>query len=179
MLGDNMGLTLCVSKGRCQNVKLLMLMRRLSALLLATGARVYARWLPSEINPADEGSRAREPPSTQESHPANAAQSQPCSREEPRDRRDDAPPWSQERSSGPRATRAARRGQSDTSASAAGNLFVEDQVREATKRRQTVGMEPHDTMEQMGITEENSVTTKTRDKYKKAVKDFLAFVCAT
>ena len=31
----------------------------------------------------------------------------------------------------------------------------------------------------MGITEENSVTTKTRDKYKKAVKDFLMFVGAT
>ena len=60
VLGDNLGLMCSLSKGRCQSPKLLMLMGRTSALLLATGCRVYGRWLASEVNPSDELSRLRE-----------------------------------------------------------------------------------------------------------------------
>ncbi|NCF89963.1 MAG: hypothetical protein GWQ05_03245, partial [Verrucomicrobiaceae bacterium] len=60
ILGDNLGLMLSLSKGRCRNPTLLMLHRRAAAWMFATGSRFLGRWLPSEINPADEPSRRRE-----------------------------------------------------------------------------------------------------------------------
>ena len=57
VLGDNLGLMSALSKGRCQNPQLLMLMRRASAALLASGCRIYGRWVCSELNPSDGPSR--------------------------------------------------------------------------------------------------------------------------
>ena len=56
-LGDNLGLCLAQSKGRCRDAKLLMLMRRAAATLLVSGCCVVLRWLPSELNAADAPSR--------------------------------------------------------------------------------------------------------------------------
>ena len=61
ILGDNLGLVLALSKGRCRDPKLLMLIRRLLALILIGSIRLHVRWLASEDNEADEASRFREP----------------------------------------------------------------------------------------------------------------------
>jgi peptidoglycan/LPS O-acetylase OafA/YrhL len=45
-------------KGRCTSPQLLLLLRRVNALLLASGMLLLPGWLPSEINPADAPSRA-------------------------------------------------------------------------------------------------------------------------
>jgi len=58
---DNLGVALAQSKGRCHSIALLNLMRRLGALLLATGAVLCCRWVPSESNAADEPSRKWDP----------------------------------------------------------------------------------------------------------------------
>ena len=57
VLNDNMGVVLAVSKGRCHDYRLLRILRRMSALSLSTGVRLHLRWVPSELNVADEGSR--------------------------------------------------------------------------------------------------------------------------
>lgn len=57
VLNDNMGVVLACQKGRCSNYSLLRIIRRISAHALAAGLRVYVRWIPSELNTADKGSR--------------------------------------------------------------------------------------------------------------------------
>ena len=56
-LGDNLGVTLCMTRGRSSDHGLLVQCRRVLALLLATGCSVSWRWIASEVNPADVGSR--------------------------------------------------------------------------------------------------------------------------
>ena len=60
VLSDNMSIVLALSKGRCCEFSLPKQVRKVAALLLATGARLRVRWIPSEVNPADEGSRVYE-----------------------------------------------------------------------------------------------------------------------
>ena len=57
---DNFGDSLCLARGRASDYALLQLCRRYGALLLATGAVVSLRWVPSENNPADAPSRRYE-----------------------------------------------------------------------------------------------------------------------
>ena len=59
MLTDNMGNALAVEKGRATDPKLLGLLRRWAAYSLAGGCRVRLRWIPSEHNPSDAGSRGK------------------------------------------------------------------------------------------------------------------------
>ena len=61
VLNDNMGVILAIQKGRCHNFNLMHIVRRISAHLLATGVRLAVRWVPSELNVADEDSRRWEP----------------------------------------------------------------------------------------------------------------------
>ncbi|CAK0852660.1 unnamed protein product [Prorocentrum cordatum] len=56
-LGDNLGNVLGQEKGRMKNFTRLVCCRRLCALELATSARIHHRWIPSERNPVDKGSR--------------------------------------------------------------------------------------------------------------------------
>eukprot|EP00959_Pyramimonas_sp_CCMP1952_P050414 1053443-Pyramimonas_sp.AAC.1 len=79
MLGDNLGLILSLSKGRCRDPRLLMLHRKAAAWALATKSRFVCRWLPSELNPADGPSRKREP-SAPASRPAGGAPQPPADR---------------------------------------------------------------------------------------------------
>ena len=60
-LGENLGMVLVLSKGRCANAPLLMLLRKAAALSLATGLIFHMRWLSSVANPADSPSRVLEP----------------------------------------------------------------------------------------------------------------------
>ena len=60
VLNDNLSMCLAASKGRCADPKALMLLRRISAALLATGLQVYLRWIASELNAADKPSRRAE-----------------------------------------------------------------------------------------------------------------------
>ncbi|CAK9091403.1 Protease PrsW (Protease responsible for activating sigma-W) [Durusdinium trenchii] len=57
ILNDNMSVVLALQKGRCHNYGLLRVIRRISAHALATGQRFHIRWLASELNVADKGSR--------------------------------------------------------------------------------------------------------------------------
>ena len=57
MLCDNMGVVLACEKGRCTDLVLLRILRRLAAISLVSGARFRYRWVPSELCPSDEGSR--------------------------------------------------------------------------------------------------------------------------
>jgi hypothetical protein len=45
-------------KGRSSSTRLLLILRKISALLLASGVSLLTGWLPSEVNPADRPSRA-------------------------------------------------------------------------------------------------------------------------
>ena len=56
-LGDNMGMILMIAKGRSSSFSMLKLCRRLCALLLCTDSVLSPRWIPSELNVADKGSR--------------------------------------------------------------------------------------------------------------------------
>ena len=60
VLNDNMGVCLAVQKGRASDFSLLRLIRRISAHCLACGLRLHVRWVASEHNVADKGSRAWE-----------------------------------------------------------------------------------------------------------------------
>ena len=60
--GDNMSVALALAKGRCQDPLLLFQCRRAAAVCLAADLSVVYRWLPSEWNAADAGSRQWEPP---------------------------------------------------------------------------------------------------------------------
>ena len=48
----------CVTKGRSSSHVLLPRLRQLASVLLASGLRLYLRWVPSAQNPADGPSRA-------------------------------------------------------------------------------------------------------------------------
>eukprot|EP00971_Amphidinium_carterae_P330890 6464160-Amphidinium_carterae.1 len=56
-LGDNLSLTLAASKGRCRDWKLLMQLRTLTSVMVATNTLVVSRWIASEQNVADAASR--------------------------------------------------------------------------------------------------------------------------
>jgi hypothetical protein len=47
----------CLTKGRSSSHILLRRLRTISSLLLSSGLRLFCRWIPTEINPADEPSR--------------------------------------------------------------------------------------------------------------------------
>lgn len=50
--------TICsLNKGRSSSRLLLPRLRSLSALLLASGIKIYFKWVPTHLNPADEPSR--------------------------------------------------------------------------------------------------------------------------
>ena len=57
-LSDNLPLVLGANKGRAKSGHLLKPLRKISALLLATGSRLAVRWVASELNVADAPSRA-------------------------------------------------------------------------------------------------------------------------
>ena len=59
---DSSVVVCALSKGRTSAPSLIMLLRRLSALLLATGLSLCPLWLPSAVNPADQPSRQCRPP---------------------------------------------------------------------------------------------------------------------
>ena len=61
LLNDNLAAVLCTSKGRSSVFPMLRGCRRLCALLVATNSALTVRWVPSEWNPADHGSRLWEP----------------------------------------------------------------------------------------------------------------------
>ena len=52
-----MAVTLALGRCRARDFKLLIQIRRVAALSLARGIRFYFRWLPSEFNNAEAGSR--------------------------------------------------------------------------------------------------------------------------
>ena len=56
-LGDNLGMVLAAEKGRSGSYGLLQVCRRLAALTLCSNSQVCYRWVPSEWNVADAGSR--------------------------------------------------------------------------------------------------------------------------
>jgi len=56
-IGDNLGLTLALSKGRCADFYLLKLLRRVCAELCAADIVAHFRWIPSETNCMDKLSR--------------------------------------------------------------------------------------------------------------------------
>lgn len=56
-LGDNLASILIAEKGRSSSYEMLRVTRRLAALLLASSCTLASRWIPSEWNVADHGSR--------------------------------------------------------------------------------------------------------------------------
>lgn len=57
LFGDSQVALGCLAKGRSSSYRLLRLLRRVAALVLASGLRPAYRWLPSAANPADGPSR--------------------------------------------------------------------------------------------------------------------------
>lgn len=57
VLSDSLVTVHSISKGRSSSRLLLPRLRQLAALTLASGIRLYVRWIPTELNPADEPSR--------------------------------------------------------------------------------------------------------------------------
>ena len=62
ILVDNLGLALCISKGRAKNFGMLRIAQQVSALSLVGSFSVRLRWVPSEYNPADGPSRGQVKP---------------------------------------------------------------------------------------------------------------------
>ena len=60
-LSDNMSVALSFERRRSRNYKVLVCIRRAVALSLALNIKLYVRWLPSEANPTDRGSRFFDP----------------------------------------------------------------------------------------------------------------------
>lgn len=56
-LNDNLGMVLALDKGRSSSMSLLRVCRRVACLLIATSSSLCCRWIPSETNVADAGSR--------------------------------------------------------------------------------------------------------------------------
>lgn len=54
---DNLAVALLAGKGRSNNFAMLRISRRIAAFLLATNCSFVVRWMPSELNVADKGSR--------------------------------------------------------------------------------------------------------------------------
>lgn len=57
LLIDKLGFVLALNKGRSSRPRIARICRAFAALSLASGARFVARWVPSELNPADAPSR--------------------------------------------------------------------------------------------------------------------------
>ena len=57
LLVDSMVTYFTLWKGRSSSARLLLILRKISALLLASGVSLLTGWLPSEVNPADAPSR--------------------------------------------------------------------------------------------------------------------------
>ncbi len=57
VFGDSAAVIAAFTKGRCSSFTLLVAVRRVMALVLATGSRPRYVWIPSKANPADEPSR--------------------------------------------------------------------------------------------------------------------------
>lgn len=58
ILSDSAVVVLAMAKGRSSSRALLFQCRRTAALLLGSGLRLFVRWLPSALNPADHASRS-------------------------------------------------------------------------------------------------------------------------
>ena len=56
-LCDNMGVVLSICRSRSKDYSMLAVIRRINAYLLARNIRLIVRWIPSELNSADEASR--------------------------------------------------------------------------------------------------------------------------
>jgi hypothetical protein len=56
-LGDSVVVTGALTKGRSSSFALLAQLRRIAALVIATGTQMVARWVPSHLNPSDAASR--------------------------------------------------------------------------------------------------------------------------
>ena len=56
-LGDNMSMVLSIDRHRSKNFVVISLLRRISAYCLARNIKFCIRWIPSELNFSDEGSR--------------------------------------------------------------------------------------------------------------------------
>lgn len=56
-LGDNLASILIAEKGRASSYEMLRVSRRIACLLLAANCTLTSRWIPSEWNVADHGSR--------------------------------------------------------------------------------------------------------------------------
>ena len=56
-LNDNLSVCLAMEKGRCNDPRLLSVLRRISAHSVACGLKLRVRWIPSEGNPSDGASR--------------------------------------------------------------------------------------------------------------------------
>ena len=54
---DNLAAVLIAEKGRSGSIEMLRVCRRIACLLIASGSFLSTRWIPSEWNPADAGSR--------------------------------------------------------------------------------------------------------------------------
>ena len=57
ILVDNMGVALSFSRRRSRHFTVLTIIRRFSAMCMSLGVRCSIRWIPSEVNIADEPSR--------------------------------------------------------------------------------------------------------------------------
>ena len=57
LIVDNLSLAMAVSKGRAHDYRMLRICQQVAALSLAADMLVRARWVPSEVNPADGPSR--------------------------------------------------------------------------------------------------------------------------
>ena len=58
-LVDNLPLAMATAKGRAKSPLLTRVLLKIAALSLATGTRAVVRWIPSEFNAADDGSRGK------------------------------------------------------------------------------------------------------------------------
>ena len=52
-----LGLVLALTKGRSKTDTIRFLMRSIASYLLLANCKLYVRWVPSELNPSDSGSR--------------------------------------------------------------------------------------------------------------------------
>ena len=59
-LSDNMSVVLSIERSRSKNFKLLQVIRRIAAYLFSRNIHLAIRWIPSELNVADEPSRIEE-----------------------------------------------------------------------------------------------------------------------